>query len=187
MHPQLEAIIDEFRQAQSRLAELARTVPATLWGTRPAPDSWCVAECVAHLNLTSHTFLPHIRDGLRRARDLSEPAPRRYRRDPLGWLLWRTMGPPVRLRIRTAASFVPETTPDPGALVREFEDLQREQIECVAEGDGLPLTRVRIASPFDERVRYNLYSCLSFLPRHQLRHLWQAERAASALSRPSAA
>jgi hypothetical protein len=181
MHPELEDIIDEFRQAQSRLTELARTVPAVLWSTRPSPTAWSVAECVAHLNLTSHAFLPHIRDGLRRAREIPGPAPRRYRRDPLGWLLWRTMGPPVRLRVRTAASFVPESTAGPEALVEEFERLQREQIECVADADGLPIGRVRIASPFDERVHYNLYSCLSILPRHQLRHLWQAERAASTL------
>jgi hypothetical protein len=25
-------------------------------------------------------------------------------------------------------------------------------------------------------VRYNLYSCFTILPRHQHRHLWQAER-----------
>lgn len=186
MHPQLEAIVDEFRQAQRRLAELEREVPAALWSTRPAPNSWCVAECVAHLNLTSEVFLPRLRAGLRRARELSAPVPRRYRRDPLGWLLWRTMGPPVRLRVRTAASFVPERTPEPEALVREFERLQREQIECVQEADGLPLTRVRIASPFAERVRYNLFSCLSILPRHQHRHLWQAEQAASACPHPPA-
>jgi len=25
-------------------------------------------------------------------------------------------------------------------------------------------------------VRYNLYACFTILPRHQHRHLWQAER-----------
>ena len=187
MHPQLEVIVDEFREAQSRLTELANEVPAALWSARPAPTSWSVAECVAHLNLTSRAFLPHIRDGLRRAREIPGPAPRRYRRDPLGWLLWRTMGPPVRLRVGTAAPFVPVDTPGPESLIPEFEALQREQIECVEAADGLPLNRVRIASPFDERVHYNLYSCLSILPRHQLRHLWQAERAASTLSPLSSA
>jgi hypothetical protein len=31
-------------------------------------------------------------------------------------------------------------------------------------------------SPFAPGVRYNLYSTLSILPRHQERHLWQAEQ-----------
>jgi len=35
---------------------------------------------------------------------------------------------------------------------------------------------VRVTSPFNARVRYNLYACFTILPRHQHRHLWQAER-----------
>jgi hypothetical protein len=173
MHPQLEIIAAEFHQAQDLLAELARA-PVAHWIARPSPTAWSAAECVAHLNLTSRAVLPRIRIGLQEARAIAEAPPRRYRRDPLGWLLWRTMGPPVRFRIKTAASFVPESTSALEVLIAEFGRLQREQIACVEEADGLPIARVRVKSPFDERVRYNLYACLTILPRHQLRHLWQA-------------
>jgi hypothetical protein len=54
---------------------------------------------------------------------------------------------------------------------------------CVEAADGLPLGSVRITSPFDPRLRYNLYSCLTILPRHQHRHLWQAEQALERLRR----
>src|SRR5690606_6519655 len=120
-------------------------VPAALWNTRPGPTSWSVADCVAHLNLTSRAFLPRIRRGVREAREIPGATVRRYRRDPLGWLLWRTMGPPVRFRVRTAAAFVPEIVQDPETLVGEFQALQAEQIECVKEADGLPLNRVYVA------------------------------------------
>jgi hypothetical protein len=33
-----------------------------------------------------------------------------------------------------------------------------------------------VQSPFNEKVKYNLYSCLTILPPHQHRHLWQAEQ-----------
>lgn len=176
MHPQLETIAAEFRQAQRLLAELARA-PAAHWSARPAPTAWSAAECIAHLNLTSRAVLPRIRVGLQEARAIVAAPPRRYRRDPLGWLLWRTMAPPVRLRMKAPASFVPVSTAAPEALVAEFEALQRKQLACVEEADCLPITRVRVRSPFDARVRYNLYSCLSILPRHQLRHLVQARLA----------
>ena len=42
--------------------------------------------------------------------------------------------------------------------------------------DGRPIDRVKVTSPFNPRLRYNLYACLTILPRHQERHLWQAER-----------
>jgi hypothetical protein len=52
----------------------------------------------------------------------------------------------------------------------------------VHEAEGLPLHRVKIVSPFNARVRYNLFSALSILPRHQHRHLWQAELAGRSLA-----
>src|SRR2546425_3586757 len=107
---------------------------------------------------------------------LKRRSPNRYRRDPIGWLLWATMGPPVRFRIKTIARFLPSSVAAPELLVQEFDRLQAAQLDCLAQADGLPLSQVRVTSPFNARVRYNLYSCLTILPRHQHRHLWQSER-----------
>ena len=63
----------------------------------------------------------------------------------------------------------------------EFARWQREQTAVVAEADGLPLGRLWIISPFDARIRYNAFACLTILPRHQHRHLWQAEQVKAAL------
>jgi hypothetical protein len=46
---------------------------------------------------------------------------------------------------------------------------------------GWLLGRMWITSPFDRRIRYNAYSCFTILPRHEHRHLWQAEQVWSAL------
>ena len=107
---------------------------------------------------------------------LERRPPGRYRRDPIGWLLWATMGPPVRVRLKTIARFLPSSLAAPALLVQEFDRLQAAQLDCLAQADGLPLAHVRVTSPFNARVRYNLYACFTILPRHQHRHLWQAER-----------
>src|SRR3989449_4567919 len=86
------------------------------------------------------------------------------------------MGPPVRFRIKTIARFLPSSVAAPELLVQEFDRLQAAQLDCLAQADGLPLSQVRVTSPFNARVRYNLYSCFTILPRHQHRHLWQAGR-----------
>src|SRR5256886_2547279 len=91
-------------------------------------------------------------------------------------ILWATMGPPVRFRIKTIARFLPSGVAAPELLVQEFDRLQAAQLDCLAQADGLPLSQVRVTSPFNARVRYNLYACFTILPRHQHRHLWQAER-----------
>lgn len=176
MHPQLREVADEFAAAQARLHRLADSLPEDWWPKRPEPGRWSVAECVAHLNLASRAYLPLLHQALERAAALDGTTPRRFRRDPTGWLLWRMAGPPVRYRVRTTAPFVPSGDARPADLVAAFDELQAQQIACVARADGLPLGRVRITSPFDRRLRYNLYSCLTILPRHQHRHLWQGER-----------
>jgi DinB superfamily len=176
VHPQLQAIIDEFESAQARLHELVRRTPEPQWYKRADPDRWSMAECVAHLNLTSEAFVPLVRAALEKGRQSGRMAPRRYRRDPIGWLLWRTQGPPVRHRVKTSAPFIPRGRLPLDRLVADFNRWQQVQIACVQAADGLDLGRLWIRSPFNPRIRYNAYACLSILPRHQHRHLWQAEQ-----------
>ena len=180
MHPQLQAIVDDFSRAETRLHRLVTAVSPEVWLRRPDPARWSIGECVAHLNLTAAASVPRVRDALARGRMLGDRAPRRYRRDPIGWLLWKMMGPPVRQRVRTTAPFEPRAAQPVADIVAEFDRWQREQIALVREADGLPLGRLWIVSPFDARIRYNAYACLTILPRHQHRHLWQAEQVTAA-------
>jgi hypothetical protein len=64
--------------------------------------------------------------------------------------------------------------------VAEFDEWQRRQVDLVRQAEGLPLGRLWIVSPFDRRIRYNAFACLTILPRHQHRHLWQAEQVTAA-------
>ncbi len=186
LRSQLARVVRDLEAARDRLHDLVDTLPDERWARRPAPGSWSVAECVEHLNLTGRAYVPVLRDALDEARRLGGPSPERYRRDFVGWLLWAGTGPVPRVgrlrfgRIRTSSAFVPRGELPPGDVVREFDRLQDEQIALARASDGLPLASVKIVSPFDSRLRYNVYSCLVVLPRHQERHLAQAERAAEA-------
>lgn len=176
MHPQLEQLAEEFLEALDRLHRLVEVVAPGRWAQRTDPKRWSVAECVAHLNLTAVAYLPLVERAVAEARAIGGPAPRKHRHNPAGWLLWRTMGPPVRLRTRTIAAFMPASTAPATELVAEFERLQDAQVALLRAADALPLERVTVTSPFNARVRYNLFSCLAILARHQHRHLWQAEQ-----------
>jgi DinB family protein len=173
----MAAVVAEFDSALHRLHALRDTRPASTWVDRPAADRWSIGECVAHLNLTSTAYVPLLRGGIDEARRSGHSAPVHYRRDLIGWLLWRSMGPPVKRKFSTTAPFLPRAGQAPADLIAEFERLQREQIALTHEADGLPIQRVKIASPFNTRLRYNLYAAFTILPRHQHRHLWQAEQA----------
>ena len=176
MHPQLQALADEFHFATARLHALVGAVPAERWPVRRDPVRWSVAECVAHLNLTGAAYEGILSEAFSRFPQAASPFTGRYRRDLLGWLLWRTMPPPLKRRYQTVAQFIPESTAPVPQLVADFERLQAMQLGFLAAADGLPLTKVKVTSPFSAKVRYNLYSCFSILPAHQHRHLWQAEQ-----------
>jgi hypothetical protein len=177
VHPQLEELVREFESASARLRDLERRLGPAEWKRRPSPESWSPIECVAHLNLTSVAMLPLIGHGIADARRLNRASGRRYRRDLLGWLLWRATSVPGRYKSKTTAPFVPSSDKPLEEVIAEFDRLQALQIAAAREADGLPIDRVKMPSPFNGKVRYNVFSGLSILPRHQHRHLWQAEQA----------
>jgi DinB superfamily len=178
MHPQLRRIADDLESAADRLRALHRALPGHAWNDRPAPSRWSAAECVAHLNLSSAALLPRLHAGLQEARRGSPRPGARYRRDPIGWVIWQVVSPSGGLKTATRPEFVPTGEPPLESLMREFDRLQADVLACVQQADGLPIDAVKLVSPFDGRVRYSVYSALTLVPRHQHRHLHQAERAA---------
>lgn len=181
MHPQLEAVIAEFESARQRLHELAGRAPAGAWVRRADPQRWSMGECVAHLNLTSKAFLPLVEAALAEGRALPRRTTGRYRRNFTGWLLWRLSGPAPRQRVKTAAPFIPSGQQPVTQLLAEFDAWHQRQLEYTRAADGLALEKLHIVSPFNARVKYNLYACLTILPRHEHRHVWQAEQVWAAL------
>ena len=173
--PQLERIVVELADARRRAHAIATPLAPERWGARPAGDQWSVAECLIHLNLTSLAFLPLIRDSIARGRDLKLLADGPFRRDVVGWFLYWITEPPVRFRVKTTAPFVPASVEPKDRALAAFDTLQEQMVACVRETAGLDLGRLRIVSPFDPRLTYNLYSCLRIIPAHQRQHLSQAE------------
>ena len=181
MQPQLAAAIERLRDAQRWVHRLASTLPEERWSVRRVAGSWSVAECVAHLNLTMEAYVPELTEALERARAIGGPPPARYRMDPMGAVISLVAGPMPRFRgkalgkSKTPARFVPSGVLPRARLLAEFDRLQDLTIDFIRQADGLPLGQVKVESPFDARARYNLYSVFVILPRHQVRHLEQAE------------
>ena len=183
MNPQLTAVLGEFDAASRRLARLVASLPEEVWSGRPDPTCWSAAECVAHLNLSAEAYLPRMEEGLERARSLGRRERGRYRADPLGWVVSRMVGPLPRIggrrrgRVKAPPAFVPGGDLPQEEILERFRALQARQVALVEASDGLPIDRVKVRSPFVEAARFNLYSTFLILPRHQHRHLQQAEEA----------
>jgi hypothetical protein len=175
LDPQLAEIADDLRAATARLHRLRDTLPAGQWPVRRDPARWSASECVEHLNLTSAAFVPLLERGLTDAAGRKATG-RKYRRGFLGWALLKMTGPDAPGRMPTTPDFVPSTAAPAEVVIADFERWQAHLLALVAGADGLALDDVTLVSPFNARMRYNLYAALSILPRHQHRHLQQAER-----------
>jgi DinB superfamily len=178
VHPQLEAVAAELEAARARVHAIDRRLSSEAWQRRPSAGQWSAAECVVHLNLTAEAMLPRFRAGLEEARRIGQVTPARYRRDVVGWLIWKSVQPGGRIKTKTVASFVPTADRPPREIIAGFDRLHEDLIEVTRQSDGLAVDRVKVQSPFNERVRYNLYSALTITATHDHRHLLQAERAA---------
>lgn len=176
LSPQLQAVVEELEEARSRARRLAEGLDPAIWGMRPGPERWSIAEQIIHLNLTSKAYVPVIEEALRRGREQGRTGPGPFRRDFIGWLLGRMIEPPVRVKTKTTAPFVPAAVEPAEAVMRGFDRCQDELVGLLRQAEGLALSRIQITSPFDSRVRYNLYSGFRLLAAHQRHHLWIGER-----------
>jgi hypothetical protein len=176
LQPELVRLKQELLDARERARKVTEGLPGPAWGTRPPSGGWSIAECLMHLNITSERYVPLLDEALRSLRVRGLPADGTLRRDLVGWFLSWFLEPPVRLNVSTTPIFVPTQVDPLHEVLERFDYLQGELLVRLERGAGLALDRQRVVSPFNTRVRYNLYAAFCVLTAHQRRHLWQAER-----------
>ena len=178
----IDDVEKELSEATQRAWTLVQSTDGRLFTVRPNASSWSAADCLSHLSISTEMFLPVLEKALSDARQRGLILKKGgLKMDVIGRVLRWFLEPPIRQRVKTAAPFVPRSVRAKAEAFGEFATLQARLAEQVAEARDLDLSRVKIVSPFDRRVRYNLYSAFRILVAHQRRHLWQAEQAVAAL------
>ncbi|HEX8171559.1 MAG TPA: DinB family protein [Thermoanaerobaculia bacterium] len=183
----LEPLERELDDATSRAWKLVKSTDGRLFTVRPDPHSWSAAECLAHLSISTEMFLPVVKEAIEHGREKGLTTAREPKMDVLGRALRWFLEPPIRRKVKTAAPFVPKAVRAKAEAFGEFGALQTRLSELMQEAEGLDLRKIKIVSPFDKRVKYNLYSAFAIVIAHQRRHLWQAEQAVERLRRASSA
>lgn len=168
----IDEVEKELNEATRRAWALVQSTDGRLFTVRPQPGRWSAAECLAHLSLSTELFLPVLRKAIDRAK--GGPA-RKPAMDLIGRVQRWFLEPPIRQRVTTSAPFVPRSVRAKAEAFGEFASLQEKLIELLRESRESDLGQ-KIVSPFDKRIRYNLYSAFRIVAAHERRHLWQAEQ-----------
>ena len=179
----IEEVEKELNEATQRAWTLVQSTDGRLFTVRPNTSSWSAAECLSHLSISSEMFLPVLQSAIDDARKRGVAARRQPKMDVIGRVLRWFLEPPIRQRMKTAAPFVPRSVRAKAEAFGEFAALQSKLGELIGAARDIDLTKIKIVSPFDKRVRYNVYSAFRILFAPQPRHLWQAEQAVASLRR----
>ena len=158
------------KQAQTLTAGLD---PAALI-KRPASGGWSVAENLQHLVLTAEAMLPLAESAIAELERGQKKANGPSGLGLMGWLLVKAIEPPSRMKSKTTKPFEPVVIPDPTALLGELQKSNAKLRGLIGRASGLATSSVKLVSPFDARVKYNVYAALRIVLVHARRHLWQA-------------
>jgi hypothetical protein len=177
VNEQIVELICEYEDLIAAAQRLVARLNDASFVRPPDAHRWSPAECIAHLTITNDAYLPHIRASVA-AGKLLPPATKKYRRDVAGFLLSRRLEPtPSSARKTPAHSDAIHLKPRMETLAAYIKS-QRELQYLAWDSAGLDLERLKIASPFNPSVRYNLYSAYRVLGALGRRHIAQAEASA---------
>lgn len=164
---QIEAVKREARELLNGLSE-----EECVW--QPSPQSWSIAQCLEHLNVTARHYLPAINEAINEARAAGHlsSGPFRY-----GWFeSWfaRSIEPPPRRRIRAPRRFVPPPDRPISEIRSSFFATQERLLELLQRAEGVDLARAQVVSPIFRLLKFSLGRVFTILVAHERRHLWQA-------------
>jgi uncharacterized damage-inducible protein DinB len=180
VNARLAGISAFLEDSRSRLVAAAAALRPEDTARRPLPDAWSVDEILTHLGLVEPGVAKLVAKSVRLskasglARETSEEPvlhlldERRIERAETRWVAPEFVEPRSVLPRDAALA----------ALVRSRETL----MAAIAEVDGWALAEV--VAPHPRLGPLNMYEWLVFLGKHELRHLAQLERTASAICYP---
>lgn len=176
---QARQLKEELHAVDTEIRSVTAGLDATGLQKRPSATSpsWSVAENLQHLILTAEAMLPLIDDALAKLERAGGKASRPSGLGFVGWMLVKALEPPPRMKSRTSKPFEPLPTGDPLTLADRLHEPNVKLAALIDRASGLATSSVKIASPFDARVKYNVYAALRITLVHARRHLWQARQA----------
>ena len=174
---QATTLMMEVDAASARTRALVAGLDEAALTKRPPSGGWSVAEALQHLILTADAMIPLAEKALAELESVSRKSTRKAGLGFVGWLLYASLEPPARVKIRTTKPFEPIAVDDPPTLAQRLGERDAKVRALIERASGLDTTSVKVTSPFNEKAKYNLYAAFRILLAHERRHLWQAERA----------
>jgi hypothetical protein len=176
MHEQLDDYRSRFRSLKREATRLVDGADDETLRTRPAPDTWSVAQVFDHVNTAGWLLLSSLEEAIQHGREHGPTGTPPFRYGVVSRWFVRSMKPSSGWTFSAPSVFEPETSETlyPRETVEEFRALQDQFATCVGDAEGLDLRRIRVASPAVPLLRISLGAWFEATLAHEERHLEQA-------------
>ena len=142
------------------------------------PESWSVGECISHIVNSNSLYLTKIENILNSFPTGSEKDfP--YKQSFFGKLIAKGVDPVYVKKSKTFKVFFPDASEIHKDIIDEYVKSSKKFIELAGRMRNLDLKRIKLSSPVNKLIRLNLGDSLIIIPKHDERHLNQAERVMS--------
>jgi len=174
----LLACLQHLEAVEDELARLLTSSSQEAFNHRTDEGDWSPAEVIEHLILTTELYLPRLDRAIERGHRRGLEG----RSEGIGFFekkFIEALEPPPKRRFKAPGRFrPPKDLPDvePNEALERFRASQASLTERIDQADGLPISRMKISSPFSPLLRLRVTAAFMILATHQRRHLWQIRR-----------
>ena len=138
-------------------------------------DSWSIAECISHLVNSNGLYIEKFRTVVNSSSSTKEND-FSYSQSFSGKFITRGVDPSNLRKTKTFRPFFPDSSNIDKNILEKYFETSKELISLVEKMKHLDLRKIKLSSPANFFIRMNLGDPLIFIPKHDARHLNQAER-----------
>ena len=145
---------------------------------KPHPDSWSVGECLSHLVNTNGLYLNKI-ENIFNLLSTGSKKNFNYKQRFIGKLIAKAVDPTNLRKTKTFKVFFPDMSDVQINIIDEYVKSSEKLIELAGKMKHIDLQKIKLSSPVNIFIRLNVGDPLIIIPKHDERHLNQAERVMS--------
>lgn len=175
-HSYLPEQIQQLRANTARAEQLFGALSPTQLNWKPDPKSWSVGQCIDHLITSNQLYFATfsaLESGSYKPGLWTKISPFS---GMFGRMLLKGTGPELTQKMSVPKAFAPTQSSVPADIISQFVTHQNQLIKHYELLENLTDHSTKIPSPAAGFITYSLEIGLRILPRHEQRHLNQAER-----------
>jgi len=142
---------------------------------KPDPESWSVGECLSHLVNSNKLYLNKL-EHISSLHPIGSEQNYRYSQSLMGKIILKGVDPQNVKKVKTFKVFYPASSNFKKDIMDEYIKCCEKLIYLASKMNHLDLKKIKLSSPVNILIRLNLGDPLNIIPKHDERHLNQAEK-----------